>query len=105
MNARSGAALLIVGHGSTVNPDSSAPTLAHASEIRRRKLFAEVGCAFWKDEPSLPAPPFLLPPQPAPPASLPPPSPPPPSSPPPPPPPPPAPHPPPPPRPPPPPPP
>jgi sirohydrochlorin cobaltochelatase len=46
-------ALLIVGHGSTVNPDSSAPTLAHAAEIRRRNLFAEVGCAFWKEEPSL----------------------------------------------------
>ena len=44
--------LLIVGHGSTVNPDSSAPTLAHAAEIRRRKIFAEVGCAFWKEEPS-----------------------------------------------------
>ena len=28
-------ALLIVAHGSTVNPDSSAPTLAHAAEIRR----------------------------------------------------------------------
>jgi sirohydrochlorin cobaltochelatase len=47
------AALLIVGHGSTVNPDSSAPTLAHEAEIRRRELFAEVGCAFWKEEPSL----------------------------------------------------
>jgi sirohydrochlorin cobaltochelatase len=46
-------ALLIIGHGSTVNPDSSAPTLAHAAEIRRRKVFAEVGCAFWKEEPSL----------------------------------------------------
>ena len=46
-------ALLIVAHGSTVNPDSSAPTLAHSVEIRRRKLFAEVGCAFWKEEPSL----------------------------------------------------
>src|SRR5881392_2296575 len=45
--------LLIVAHGSTVNPDSSAPTLAHAAEIRRRKLFADVGCAFWKEEPSL----------------------------------------------------
>src|SRR5712691_9622086 len=49
-NAR---ALLIVGHGSTVNPDSSAPTLAHAAEIRRRKMFAGVECAFWKEEPSL----------------------------------------------------
>jgi sirohydrochlorin cobaltochelatase len=47
------AALLIVAHGSTVNPDSSAPTLAHAAEIRRRKIFADVGCGFWKEEPSL----------------------------------------------------
>ena len=46
-------ALLIVAHGSTVNPDSSAPTLAHAAEIRRRKIFAQVECAFWKEEPSL----------------------------------------------------
>jgi sirohydrochlorin cobaltochelatase len=36
-----------------VNPDSSAPTLAHAAEIRRRKIFADVECAFWKEEPSL----------------------------------------------------
>ena len=47
------AALLIVAHGSTVNLDSSAPTLAHAAEIRRRKIFADVECAFWKEEPSL----------------------------------------------------
>jgi sirohydrochlorin cobaltochelatase len=47
------AALLIVAHGSTVNPDSSAPTLEHAAEIRRRKVFAKVECAFWKEEPSL----------------------------------------------------
>src|SRR5216117_3064434 len=52
-NDRANSALLIVGHGSTVNPDSSAPTLAHAVEIRRRKVFADVGCAFWKEEPSL----------------------------------------------------
>jgi sirohydrochlorin cobaltochelatase len=50
---KSGAALLIVAHGSTVNPDSSAPTLAHAAEIRRRKIFADVAYAFWKEEPSL----------------------------------------------------
>src|SRR5204863_896614 len=50
---RANSALLIVGHGSTVNPDSSAPTLAHATEIRRRKVFADVACAFWKEEPSL----------------------------------------------------
>ena len=53
MPHKSNAALLIVAHGSTVNPDSSAPTLAHAAEIRRRKIFADVECAFWKEEPSL----------------------------------------------------
>src|SRR5216117_1144340 len=50
---RANSALLIVAHGSTVNSDSSPPTLTHAAEIRRRKLFADVGCAFWKEEPSL----------------------------------------------------
>jgi len=53
MSDRNATALLIVGHGSTVNPDSSAPTLAHAAEIRRRRMFADVACAFWKEEPSL----------------------------------------------------
>jgi sirohydrochlorin cobaltochelatase len=53
VTGNSSSALLIVAHGSTVNPDSSAPTLAHAAEIRRRKIFADVGCAFWKEEPSL----------------------------------------------------
>ena len=36
-----------------MNPDSSAPTLEHAAEIRRREIFAKVECAFWKEEPSL----------------------------------------------------
>ena len=53
MSSNTDSALLIVAHGSTVNPDSSAPTLAHAAEIRRRKIFANVECAFWKEEPSL----------------------------------------------------
>jgi sirohydrochlorin cobaltochelatase len=53
MSSKDQSALLIVAHGSTVNPDSSAPTLAHAAEIRRRKIFADVECAFWKEEPSL----------------------------------------------------
>jgi sirohydrochlorin cobaltochelatase len=53
MPPKADSALLIVAHGSTVNPDSSAPTLAHAAEIRRRKVFADVQCAFWKEEPSL----------------------------------------------------
>lgn len=47
------AALILVGHGSTVNPDSSAPTHLHADEIRRRGLFREVVCSFWKEEPSM----------------------------------------------------
>src|ERR1700737_734363 len=53
MTPKQDSALLIVGHGSTVNPDSSGPTLGHAAEIRRRNVFAEVECAFWKEEPSL----------------------------------------------------
>lgn len=46
-------ALLIVGHGSTENPDSSTPYFDHADEIRRRGLFGEVHCCFWKEEPSM----------------------------------------------------
>jgi len=53
MTSFSNSALLIVGHGSTVNPDSSAPSLAQAAAIRERGIFAEVACAFWKEEPSL----------------------------------------------------
>jgi sirohydrochlorin cobaltochelatase len=46
-------ALVIVGHGSTENPDSSVPYLDHAEEVRRRGLFGEVHCVFWKEEPSM----------------------------------------------------
>src|SRR5438045_6852997 len=53
MPQKSNTALLIVAHGATVKPESSAPTLAHVAEIRRRKIFADVGCAFWKEEPGL----------------------------------------------------
>jgi sirohydrochlorin cobaltochelatase len=53
MEARNNAALLIVGHGSTVNPASSTPTLLHAAAIRSRAIFADVACCFWKEEPSL----------------------------------------------------
>src|SRR6476646_9084078 len=53
MERKDNAALLIVGHGSTVNPSSSAPTLMHAATIRSRGIFAEVACCFWKEEPSL----------------------------------------------------
>jgi len=45
--------LIIVGHGSTENPDSSEPTHEHADTIRQRGIFEEVRYAFWKEEPSL----------------------------------------------------
>ena len=63
MNSNQHSGLLIVAHGSTVNPDSSAPTLAHAVEIWRRKIFADVECAFWKEEPSLRDAKFLFDPE------------------------------------------
>jgi len=47
----SDAALVLIGHGSTVNADSAAPTWQHADELRRRNLFAQVREAFWKQEP------------------------------------------------------
>jgi sirohydrochlorin cobaltochelatase len=47
------AALVLVGHGSTVNPDSSAPTHDHARTIRERGIFREVHACFWKEQPSL----------------------------------------------------
>jgi sirohydrochlorin cobaltochelatase len=53
LTAKPNAALLIIGHGSTMNPDSSAPTHAHADAIRELGLFAEVACAFWKEEPNM----------------------------------------------------
>jgi sirohydrochlorin cobaltochelatase len=53
MLAKPDSALVVVGHGSTVNPDSSGPTFEHAEEILRRGVFGEVYCAFWKEEPSM----------------------------------------------------
>jgi len=49
----SDAALIILGHGSTKNDDSSAPVYQHAAELRKRNLFAEVREAFWKQEPQI----------------------------------------------------
>lgn len=49
----SDAALVLVGHGSTLNADSAAPTHQHADELRRRGLFAQVVECFWKEEPSV----------------------------------------------------
>jgi sirohydrochlorin cobaltochelatase len=49
----SDAALVLAGHGSTLNADSAAPTWQHADELRRRGLFAQVQECFWKQEPYL----------------------------------------------------
>jgi len=49
----SDAALVLVGHGSTLNADSSAPTYQHADELRRRNIFAQVLECFWKLEPRI----------------------------------------------------
>jgi len=49
----SDAALVLVGHGSTLNAESSAPTYQHADELRRRNIFAQVAECFWKLEPSI----------------------------------------------------
>jgi sirohydrochlorin cobaltochelatase len=49
----SDAALVLVGHGSTLNAGSSAPTYQHADELRRRGIFAQVAECFWKLEPSI----------------------------------------------------
>jgi sirohydrochlorin cobaltochelatase len=45
-------ALVIVAHGSHLNPDSSTPTYDHADTIRETGAFDEVKEAFWKEEPS-----------------------------------------------------
>ncbi len=45
-------ALVIVAHGSHLNPDASTPTYDHADTIRKSGVFDEVRSAFWKEEPS-----------------------------------------------------
>jgi sirohydrochlorin cobaltochelatase len=47
------AALILVGHGSTVNEQSAAPVYQHAAELRRRRIFARVAECFWKEEPRI----------------------------------------------------
>lgn len=49
----SDAALVLIGHGSTLNAESAAPTHQHADELRRRGIFAQVVEGFWKEEPGL----------------------------------------------------
>jgi sirohydrochlorin cobaltochelatase len=47
------ATLVLLGHGTPKNEDSCEPVFLHAAELRRRRLFAEVREAFWKQEPAL----------------------------------------------------
>ena len=52
-NEFSDAVLVVLGHGTEQNADSAAPVYQHAAELRRRKIFAEVREAFWKQEPQI----------------------------------------------------
>jgi sirohydrochlorin cobaltochelatase len=49
----SDATLIVLGHGTVLNDNSAAPVFQHAAELRRRKIFAEVREAFWKQEPQI----------------------------------------------------
>ena len=49
----SDAALILIGHGSTLNAESSAPTYQHAEALRKRGIFAQVSESFWKLEPQI----------------------------------------------------
>jgi sirohydrochlorin cobaltochelatase len=49
----SDATLVVLGHGTEQNADSAAPVRQHAAELRRRKIFAGVREAFWKQEPQI----------------------------------------------------
>jgi sirohydrochlorin cobaltochelatase len=49
----SDAALVLLGHGTELDPQSSASVYQHAAELRRRSVFAEVREAFWKQDPRI----------------------------------------------------
>ncbi|HEY4952399.1 MAG TPA: CbiX/SirB N-terminal domain-containing protein, partial [Verrucomicrobiae bacterium] len=49
----SDAMLVVLGHGTVLNDDSAAPVYQHAAELRRRKIFADVRAAFWKQAPQI----------------------------------------------------
>lgn len=53
MQAPSSQALVIIGHGSHLSAESSAPVYAHAEAIRARGIFDEVRECFWKEEPGM----------------------------------------------------
>lgn len=45
--------LVLVGHGSHLNPNSSAPIWQHARTLRESGRYADVRVGLWKEEPSL----------------------------------------------------
>ena len=45
-SARLGSSLVLVGHGSTVNPASSRPTWDYVDRIRQKRVFVDVVCEF-----------------------------------------------------------
>ncbi|PWU08057.1 MAG: cobalamin biosynthesis protein CbiX [Verrucomicrobia bacterium] len=49
----SDASLVLLGHGSTLDAGAGAAVFHQASELRRRKIFAEVREGFWKQEPAV----------------------------------------------------
>ncbi len=49
----SDAVLVVLGHGTELDAASAAPVFQHAAELRRRRLFAGVREAFWKQEPQI----------------------------------------------------
>ena len=46
-------ALVVVAHGSHLNPDSARPALDHTDRVRATGAFDEVRAAFWKEQPDL----------------------------------------------------
>ena len=51
--AHKGRSLILLGHGSHLNADSSEAVRGHAAAVRATHLFDEVLEASWKEEPSL----------------------------------------------------
>jgi len=49
----SDATLVVLGHGTELNENSAAPVFQHAAELRRRRVFASVREAFWKQDPQV----------------------------------------------------
>jgi sirohydrochlorin cobaltochelatase len=47
----SDAALVVLGHGSTLHPEAGGTVFQHAAELRRRGCFSEVREGFWKQQP------------------------------------------------------